>query len=261
MLGLACLCIIMILARATRVQSSRWLVDQERLLNGENLLYAVFGEGPLVAAKGLTTLLADLRMSDTATVLCIDVHTTSSVESLRQIQKAINYKPPKSSRPHPSASGVSDLLLVLQNVEKLQGRTELLNLDFLFRLPDKTFESGSVVTALVWDTAKMQQNKRPCRERRGDIDINTDTNTDSACSSEPEGRQGGEGSGLSRKHGSLDDCSFPPASWEAISPTLLTPDATIFCSFCSFGSFPLRGTERSSSTAQILEVIVLKFKF
>ena len=149
-------------------QASVWEVAQERLASGDNLLYAVFGE-PSAVKSGLQLLLIDLGMAHSA-VFCIDAHTTPSLQTIENIRQIND---------HDQQSGNGDgLLIVVNNVEKLNTNSELLHLDFLFRLPDKNnHDMGSMVVALVWNTANMNTNSST--EASATVqDDNTDTDTD-----------------------------------------------------------------------------------
>lgn len=135
-------------------EDARYEVDRARLADGVNLIYAVFGES-LTTLSGIPSVLSNLQVKDSAIVVSIDAVEYSAMESLSAI-KQLQDRVKLSSYYKQSAALERQIVILVQNLDNLQSRDQLLHLDFLFRLPDKAYDSCSLIVLLLWDTAKIQ---------------------------------------------------------------------------------------------------------
>ena len=120
--------------------------ERQQLNDGNNLIYASFGDSRALTA-GVEELIGNLEMGGggAPSLLCIDVLTTTARDSMTKILTA-----QKQIESGSELRGVTTVLF--ENVEKLRGPKQLLNLDFLFRLPDKSFDLSGVVAILLFNT-------------------------------------------------------------------------------------------------------------
>ena len=143
---------------------ARWEVDRDRLAEGTNLIYAVFGDA-LAAPPGIQGVLSNLQLPASAVVVSIDVGVQRSMDSVKAIKKL---------QEHAQQAQHSQVVLVLHNVEVLRSRAQLLNLDFLFRLPDKAFGMSSLVVLILWNTSNMQALGQMQAPQRVEIDVSAE---------------------------------------------------------------------------------------
>ena len=158
------LVVLVALAAAGSTDDSRWEVDRDRLAEGTNLLYAVFGDA-LAAPSGVQGVLSNLQLSASAVVVSIDVsvhRSPNSVSAIKRLQE------------HARQAQHSQVVLVLHNVEALRSRAQLLNLDFLFRLPDKPFGMSSLVVLILWNTSNMPALNQVPAPKRVEIDVSAE---------------------------------------------------------------------------------------
>jgi len=141
---------------------ARWEVDRDRLVDGTNLIYAIFGD-TLATPPGIQSIISNLQLPDSAVVVSIDVGAQHSADSVAAIQ---------SLQEHAQQARHSQVVLVLHDVEVLRSREQLLHLDFLFRLPDKAFGLSSLVVLLVWNTSNMQLHGQ--QPQRVEIDVSSE---------------------------------------------------------------------------------------
>ena len=140
--------------------------DRDRLVRGDNLLYAVAGSEPFLtstmdailstfqsaAAKDSTKIVGGaLQVVD---LQCMDVATV--VSPLRQFEDFTRDKKLKSVLPTPATSTDEapyqwTEIFVVYNVESLTTPAQLKKLDFLFRVTDKSFEYAHVAVVLLWN--------------------------------------------------------------------------------------------------------------
>ena len=145
LLLLACTAVATINAGAL---ASMVAMEQRQLSDGNNLLYAGFGDTSALAA-GVDELMRNLQLSvndddnnNKATkLLCIDVASTAARETMKRIHTAQQQQLDSSV-----------LTVLFENVEKLHAAEQLLHLDFLFRLPDKSYDMSGVVGVLLFNT-------------------------------------------------------------------------------------------------------------
>lgn len=141
--------------------------DRDRLIRGDNLLYAVAGTEAYLtttmdnilstfqsaSAKDSTKNLGvALQVVD---LQCMDLASVAS--PLRQFEEFFRDKKLKTPSLSATTAGTEDPayqwteIFVVYNVESLVTQAELKKLDFLFRVTDKSFESANVAVVLLWN--------------------------------------------------------------------------------------------------------------
>ena len=137
MATMATIVLLYISACAFGVGADIVTMEAMQLREGTNFVYAIFGDTQGLAS-GVNDLLTNLHLSE-MTPLCIDVTSTTAPQSFRQI------------RAKQSQSGDITTIATFSNVERLQNASDLINLDFLFRLPEKS-NTNNIVTILLLNT-------------------------------------------------------------------------------------------------------------
>jgi hypothetical protein len=131
--------------------SSLFEADKSRLLDGENLIYAIFGDSETLAQGIHNFLGAQLQLSRPLTPSCINsvkMDGSQAVSSLEALQLS------------PSNINTDECLVVaFEEVEYLSTRQELTHLDFIFRLPNKDVEMSNIVALLVFNTDHINQSE------------------------------------------------------------------------------------------------------
>ena len=130
--------------------SSVWDVDQYRLEKGENLVYTAFGPGESGSAN-VRDILDHLHIAGKH-VVCVDSTETTARQMMGAFQE---YQERVAGNGNGDETSIA---LVVKNVEQLVG-DDILNLDFLFRLPDQSFSMTKLVVVLLWDTDKVVINE------------------------------------------------------------------------------------------------------
>ena len=144
--------------------------DRDRLVRGDNLLYAVAGSESFLTTT-IDTLLSTFQSAaakdstknaggilQVVDLQCMDVATVLS--PLRQFEDFTRDKKLKTTSFTGTSAAVSATddapyqwteIFVVYNVESLATPAELKKLDFLFRVTDKSFEHAHVAVVLAWN--------------------------------------------------------------------------------------------------------------
>ena len=141
--------------------------DRDRLVRGDNLLYAVAGTETYLTTT-MDTILATFQSASAkdstknlgvalqvVDLQCMDL--TSVASPLRQFEEFARDKKLKSPSLSTTTAGTEDPayqwteIFVVYNVESLVSPAELKKLDFVFRVTDKSFESANVAVVLLWN--------------------------------------------------------------------------------------------------------------